>query len=100
MMTMTVTMAMSNDEEEVNASLEEKKQQCLVLLNAYFARHPPNVKDAGINGKDAAINFVESIGDDGIVIWMQALCAYGDMSIESGRESLIPEGFDSNNVQV
>jgi len=28
---------------------------------------------------------------------MQALCAYVDMSIESGRESSIPEGFDTNN---
>jgi hypothetical protein len=57
---------------------------------AFFARHPTEVMDA-------AIGFIESIGDNGIVIWMQALCAYVDMSIESGRESSIPEGFDTNN---
>jgi hypothetical protein len=45
---------------------------------------------------DAAINYVESIGYNGIIIWMQALCAYGDMSIESGRESSIPEDVDYN----
>jgi hypothetical protein len=75
-----------DNEEEHNDDL---KQQCIVLAKAFFARHPTEVMDA-------AIGFIESIGDNGIVIWMQALCAYFDMSIESGRESSIPEGFDTN----
>lgn len=69
-----------DDEEEVNAVPKDLKQQLLVMMNAYFAHHPPKVKDA-------AINLVKTIDDNGIVIWIQALCAYGDMLIESGRRS-------------
>jgi hypothetical protein len=76
-----------DNEEEHNDDL---KQQCIVLAKAFFARHPTEVMDA-------AIGFIESIGDNGIVIWMQALCAFFDMSIESGRESSIPEDFNTDN---
>jgi hypothetical protein len=78
-----------NVEDSVNASSEERKQRCIKMTEAFFAHYPPKVMKA-------AMDFIDSIGDNGIVIWMQALCAYFDMSIESGRESSIPEDFDTN----
>jgi hypothetical protein len=78
-----------NVEDSVNASSEERKQRCIKMTEAFFAHYPPKVMKA-------AMDFIDSIGDNGIVIWMQALCAYFDMSIESGRESSIPEDFNYN----
>jgi hypothetical protein len=72
-----------------SASSKELKQRCIKMTEAFFAHYPPKVMKA-------AMDYIDSIGDNGIVIWMQALCAFFDMSIESGRESSIPEDFNTN----
>ena len=69
---------------------DELHQKCLDQINISLALHRPEVKAA-------AINFVNAIGDGGVVIWQQALCALREMSFESGCECSIPHNFNINS---
>ena len=69
----------SDTEHESNASTEELYQQCLDQIAICLALRPPEVRAA-------AISYVNSIKDGGVVIWMQALCPLRNMSFASGCE--------------
>jgi hypothetical protein len=78
-------------EHEPNASTEELYQQCLAEIAICLALHPPEVRAA-------AISFVNSIEDGGVVIWTQALCALRNMSFASGCGCSIPANVNSPSI--
>jgi hypothetical protein len=86
------TVAHSDTEHEPNASTEELYQQCLAEINICLALHSPAVRAA-------AISFVNSIKDGGVVTWTQALCPLRNMSFASGCGCSIPENVNSPSIK-
>ena len=71
-------------EHGANASTEELYQQCLVEIAICLALHPPEVRAA-------AISFVNSIEDGGVVIWTRSsatLCKLA-MTLRKGSNIIV-----------
>ena len=86
------TVAHSDTDHGANASTQELYHQCLAEIDICLALHPPEVRAA-------AISFVNSIEDGGVVFWTQALCPLRNMSFASGCGCSIPVNVNSPSIK-
>jgi hypothetical protein len=69
-------------EQGANASTEELYQQCLTKIAICLALHPPEVRAA-------AISFVNSIKDGGVVIWTRSSAILCKLAMKLRKDSNI-----------